>query len=302
MVKFRKTQKIKLTKEDAIYNIINYTLLTICIILVLYPLIYIVSASISDHRAVVSGKVWLFPVGINLEAYKAVFGNDSVVKGYANSLLYMCVGTFISVSLTILAAYPLSRKEFYGSKVFMAIFLFTMLFSGGLIPTYLVIKKLGMLDSRLAVILPNAIGIWNVIVTRTYLKATITDELYESAQLEGCSDIRFLVSFVLPLSGSIIAVMTLYYAVGIWNSYFDALIYLKSSDKFPLQIVLRNILILNQSDGGMIKDISVIARKQGLADVMKYALIVVSSAPLLIIYPFVQKHFVKGVMIGSVKG
>jgi ABC-type glycerol-3-phosphate transport system permease component len=302
MVKRKKSNKIRSTREDAIYNIINYTLLTICIILVLYPLIYIVSASISDHKAVVSGKVWLFPVGINFEAYKAVFGNDSVVKGYANSLLYMCVGTFISVSLTILAAYPLSRKEFFGGKVFMAIFLFTMLFSGGLIPTYLVIKKLGMLDSRLSVILPNAIGIWNVIVTRTYLKATITDELYESAQLEGCSDIRFLVSFVLPLSGSIIAVMTLYYAVGIWNSYFDALIYLKSSDKFPLQIVLRNILILNQADGGMIKDISVIARKQGLADVMKYALIVISSAPLLIIYPFVQKHFVKGVMIGSVKG
>lgn len=302
MVKLRNKNKIKSTREDAIYNIINYTLLTLCIILVLYPLIYIVSASISDHKAVVSGKVWLFPVGLNFEAYKAVFGNDSVIRGYANSLFYMCFGTFISVSLTILAAYPLSRKEFFGNKIFMAIFLFTMLFSGGLIPTYLVIKKLGMLDSRLAVILPNAIGIWNVIVTRTYLKATITDELYESAQLEGCSDIRFLVAFVLPLSGSIIAVMTLYYAVGIWNSYFDALIYLKSADKFPLQIVLRNILILNQADGGMIKDISVIARKQGLADVMKYALIVVSSAPLLIIYPFVQKHFVKGVMIGSVKG
>lgn len=302
MVKKEKQYKVKLSKEDYIYNIINYILLTFFILLVLYPLIYIVSASISDHKAVVSGKVWLFPVGLNVNAYKAVFGNDSILKGYANSLLYMSFGTFISVSLTILAAFPLSRKEFYGKGIFMGIFLFTMLFSGGLIPTYLVIKKLGLLDSRLAIILPNSLGIWNVIVTRTYLKSTITDELYESAQLEGCTDIKFLFSFVLPLSGSILAVMTLYYAVGIWNSYFDALIYLKSSDKFPLQIILRNILILNQSDGGMIKDISVIARKQGLADVMKYALIVVSSAPLLIIYPFVQKHFVKGVMIGSVKG
>lgn len=297
-----KKNKIKESKADKIFIFFNYLLLTLCILIVIYPLLYIIVASISDHKAVVSGKVWLLPVGINLNAYKAVFGNASVIVGYMNSLIYMVVGTAISVTLTLLAAFPLSRKEFFGRKIFMTIFLFTMLFSGGLIPTYLVVKKLGLLDTRWSVILPNAMGIWNVIVTRTYLKSTITDELYESAQLEGCSDVRFLRSFVVPLSGSIIAVMTLYYAVGIWNSYFDALIYLKSSNKFPLQIVLRNILILNQADGGMIKDVNVLARKQGLADVMKYALIVVSSAPLLMIYPFVQKHFVKGVMIGSVKG
>ncbi len=297
-----RTERIRLSKSDAVFNLLNNIFLGLCILIVSYPLIYIISASISDHKAVVSGKVWFLPVGFELDAYKAVFSNKMILTGYMNSIFYMAVGTSLSVFLTLLAAYPLSRKEFYGKNIFMGIFLFTMLFSGGLIPTYMIVQKLGLIDTRLAMILPNALGIWNVIVTRTYLKSTISDELYEAAQLEGCSDLKFLFSFVIPLSGPIIAVMSLYYAVWIWNAYFDALIYLKSREFFPLQIILRNILILNQTDGGMIKDISTMARKQGLADVLKYALIVVSSAPLLIIYPFVQKHFVKGIMIGSVKG
>ena len=287
---------------DRFFDVANTVFLTLCFLIVVYPLIYIVSASVSDHLAVVSGKVWLFPVDLEIDAYRAVFSNAMILTGYANSLLYMSVGTALSVTLTLLAAYPLSRKEFRARNVFMGIFLFTMLFSGGLIPTYMVVKNLGMIDTRLAMILPSAIGVWNVIVTRTYLQATITDELYEAAMMEGCGDVRFLISFVVPLSGPILAVMTLYYAVWIWNSYFDALIYLKTRDLYPLQIVLRNILILNQTDGAMMSDINTMARKQGLADVMKYALIVVSSAPLLIIYPFVQRHFVKGIMIGSVKG
>ncbi len=297
-----RTQKVRQLTSDRAFDVVNTIFITLAILIVSYPLIYIISASISDHNAVVSGKVWLFPVGFDLNAYKAVFSNRMILSGYMNSLLYMALGTTLSVFLTVLAAYPLSRKEFYGRNLFMGIFLFTMLFTGGLIPTYLVVQKLGIIDTRLAMILPNAMGIWNVIVTRTYLATTISDELYEAAQIEGTSDIKFLFSFVFPLSGPIIAVMSLYYAVWIWNSYFDALIYLKSRELFPLQIVLWNILILNQMDGNMIKDISIMARKQGLADVLKYALIVVSSAPLLIIYPFVQKHFVKGIMIGSVKG
>ncbi|MCG8454247.1 MAG: carbohydrate ABC transporter permease [Spirochaetales bacterium] len=292
----------KSLRSDRLFDMVNTTVLMFCILVVAYPLIYIVSASISDHKAVVSGKVWLLPVGFDLTAYKTVFSYGLILTGYLNSLFYMGVGTLISVTLTLLAAYPLSRKEFTQRNVFMGLFLFTMLFSGGLIPTYMLVRSLGMLDTRWAMLLPNAVGVWNVIVTRTYLRSTIGDELYEAAAMEGCGDVRFLVSIVIPLSGSIIAVMCLYYAVWIWNSYFDALIYLRSRDLYPLQIVLRNILILNQTDGGMIKDISVMARKQGLADVMKYALIVVSSAPLLMIYPFVQRHFVKGVMIGSVKG
>lgn len=298
----KKANKVKDTRADRLFDLANNLFLALCVLIVAYPLIYIISASISDHKAVVTGKVWLFPVGFDLNAYRAVFSNKMILTGYMNSIFYMVAGTALSVFLTILAAFPLSRKEFYGRNIFMGLFLFTMLFSGGLIPTYLVVQKLGIIDSRLAMILPNAMGVWNVIVTRTYLKSTISDELYEAAQLEGCSDLRFLFNFVIPLSGPILAVMSLYYAVWIWNAYFDALIYLKSRELFPLQIVLRNILILNQTDGNMIKDISVMARKQGLADVLKYALIVVSSAPLLIIYPFVQKHFVKGIMIGSVKG
>ncbi len=295
--------KVKInSKSDRVFDLLNTLFLALCILIVAYPLLYIISASISNHKAVVTGRVWLLPVGFDLTAYRAVFNNSMILTGYINSLFYMAIGTSVSVFLTILAAYPLSRKEFYGRNIFMSVFLFTMLFSGGLIPLYLVVQKLGIIDTRLAMILPNAVGIWNVIVTRTYLKTTISDELYEAAELEGCSDIRFLFSFVIPLSGPIIAVMALYYAVWIWNSYFDALIFLKSRELFPLQIVLRNILILNQTDGAMIKDIAVLARKQGLADVLKYALIVVSSAPLLIIYPFVQKYFVKGIMIGSVKG
>ncbi len=302
MVKLKKKTKSINARADRSFNLFNTLFLGLAILLVAYPLIYIVSASISSSKAVVTGKVWLFPVGFDLTAYKAVFNNKMILTGYANSLFYMAFGTILSVFLTLLAAYPLSRKEFFGRNIFMGIFLFTMLFSGGLIPLYLVVQKLGIIDSRLAMVLPNAVGVWNVIVTRTYLKSTISDELYEAPQMEGCSDIRFLFSFVIPLSGPIIAVMALYYAVWIWNSYFDALIFLKSREYFPLQIVLRNILILNQTDGGMVKDIAVLARKQGLADVLKYALIVVSSAPLLIIYPFVQKYFVKGIMIGSVKG
>ena len=297
-----KTHRVRLLRRDLAFDAINTVFLIACALIVVYPLIYIVSASISDHIAVVSGRVWLFPVGIEFDAYRAVFRNSMILTGYGNSLFYMVFGTVLSVFLTVLAAFPLSRKEFTVRNFFMGMFLFTMLFSGGLIPTYMVVRNLGILDTRFAMLLPSAIGVWNVIVTRTFLQATITDELYEAAAIEGCGDIRFLLSFVFPLSGPIIAVMTLYYAVWIWNSYFDALIYLKSRDLYPLQIVLRNILILNQTDGGMVSDISVMARKQGLADVMKYALIVVSSAPLLIVYPFVQKHFVKGIMIGSVKG
>lgn len=296
-----KSKKL-LTRNDKIFDFINTVFLVSCILIIAYPIIYIISASVSNHKAVISGKVWLFPVDFDLRAYKTVLGYPRIWSGYFNSMLYMVVGTLLSVFLTILAAYPLSRKEFYGRNVFMSMFLFTMLFSGGLIPTYMVIKSLNLIDKRLAMILPNAISVWNVIVTRTYLKANISDELYEAAEIEGCSDFRFLFSFVIPLSGSIIAVMCLFYAVWIWNSYFDALMYLKSKELYPLQIILRNILILNLSDGAMVKDVSLMARKQGLADVMKYALIVVSSLPLLVIYPFVQKHFVKGVMIGSLKG
>lgn len=271
-------------------------------LVVLYPIVYIISSSFSSANAIISGKVWLFPVEPNFNAYTAVFKNKQVLGGYMNSIIYTAGGTLISVVLTIAAAYPLSRKFLPGRKFFTAMFVFTMLFSGGLIPTYFVVRNMHLIDTRWAIVLPNALSIWNLMVTLTYFKTSLSEELFEAATLEGASDMRILTSIVLPLSQAIIAVIGLYYAIGLWNSYFDALIYLKSSDKFPLQIILRNILISNQADLSMGADMVAMARRQGMADVMKFALIVISSAPLLMVYPFVQKYFVKGVMLGSIKG
>ena len=298
MVKLKKKQ----LKADRTFDLINNIFLGFCFLVVAYPLIYIISASFSNAQAVISRKVWLWPVDFDLEAYRAIFKNKQIGTGYLNSFFYVVLGTSLSVFLTILAAYPLSRKEFIGRNFFMGFILFTMLFSGGLIPLYLLVKNLGLRDTRWAMVLPNAIGVWNVIVARTFLQNTIGDELYDAAQIDGCNDLRFLFQMVFPLSGSIVAVMTLFYAVWIWNSYFDALIYLDSQKLFPLQIVLRNILIMNQVDISMMNDIEALARKQGMAEIIKYALIVVASIPLLTIYPFVQKYFIKGVMVGSVKG
>lgn len=289
------------TKIDKIFTTINHIVLTILLIVFLYPLIYIVSSSFSSADAVTAGEVWLWPVDFSLEGYKAVFAYKQIWTGYGNSLFYMIVGTFINITLTILAAYPLSRKDFYGRNFFMLLFLFTMLFSGGLIPNYLLVKELGMLNTRWAMIIPNAMSVFNVIITRTYFKMTIPDELHEAAKMDGCSDFRFLAKVVLPLSGPIIAVMGLFYAVGHWNAFFNALIYLRDQDYYPLQLVLNNILVQNEVDPEMFIDVESQAAIAGLRELLKYSLIVVASIPVLVIYPFVQKHFVKGVMIGSLK-
>lgn len=289
------------TKIDKIFTTINHIVLTILLIVFLYPLIYIVSSSFSSADAVTAGEVWLWPVDFSLEGYKAVFAYKQIWTGYGNSLFYMIVGTFINITLTILAAYPLSRKDFYGRNFFMLLFLFTMLFSGGLIPNYLLVKELGMLNTRWAMIIPNAMSVFNVIITRTYFKMTIPDELHEAAKMDGCSDFRFLAKVVLPLSGPIIAVMGLFYAVGHWNAFFNALIFLRDQDYYPLQLVLNNILVQNEVDPEMFIDVESQAAIAGLRELLKYSLIVVASIPVLVIYPFVQKHFVKGVMIGSLK-
>ncbi|WP_195575666.1 carbohydrate ABC transporter permease [Paenibacillus sp. 1001270B_150601_E10] len=293
---------IKETFNDRIFIAGVYTFLTIILLIVLIPLIYIVSASFSSPQAVVTGKVTLWPVNFSLAGYKAVFNNPQIGTGFINSLFYTAVGTLINVTLTIMMAYPLARKTFYGRNLFMVILVITMMFEGGLIPSYLVVKGLGLIDTRFAMILPGALAVFQVIIARTFFQTSIPDELAEAAELDGCSDLRFIFSIVLPLSKPIIAVMTLMYAVGHWNAYFDALIYLRNPDIFPLQIILRNILILNSVDASMMANVDQMMAQQGLKDLLKYSLIVVSSAPVLIIYPFVQKHFVKGVMIGSLKG
>ena len=288
--------------SDRAFTIFNYIVLTLFLIAVAYPLIYVFSASMSDPRSVISGKMWLWPVDITFDGYRAVFRNSRIVTGFQNLLFYTVAGTLISVTLTILAAYPLSRKDLAGRNVIMFLFVFTLLFGGGLIPTYLVVREVGMLNTRWALIIPAALSVYNMIITRTFFQSTIPDELLEAAQLDGCSDFRFVKDVVIPLSGPIIAVNALFYAVGQWNQYFNALIYLTKPDLFPLQLILREILVQNQVDFSQISDVNQLMARQQLQDLLKYSLIVVASAPVLIIYPFVQKHFVRGVLIGSLKG
>lgn len=288
--------------SDRIFTVVNYAILSVVLITILYPLVYVVSASFSSSQAVISGRVWLYPVELTLDGYAAVFKHPLIWHGFLNSLIYTAVGTLVNVILTILAAYPLSRDDFRGRGMFMLLFVFTMMFNGGLIPTYLIVKDLGLLDSRWAMILPVALTVWNVIITRTYFQTTIPKEILEASQLDGCNDFKFLWHVVLPLSGPIIAVIALFYAVGHWNQYFNALIYLKDNQLYPLQLVLREILVQNEVNLEMLTDVKTAAARQGLRELLKYSLIVVSTVPLLAVYPFVQKHFVKGVMIGSLKG
>lgn len=276
-----------------------YMFLILVLMIVLYPLIYIVSASFSSASAVVSGRVWLFPVEPSLDGYRAIFNNPQIIQGFSNSLFYTVVGTFISVSITVLLAYPLSKRTFYGRNFIMVLLVFTMIFDGGLIPLYLVVKNLNMIDTIWALLLPQALAVFQVIIARTFFQSTIPEELSEASEMDGCSEIKFFWKVVLPLSKPILAVLVLMYAVMKWNMYFDALIYLKSEELFPLQIILRSILILNVESGGNIEEV---LKLQGLKELMKYSLIVVSSLPVLILYPFVQKHFVKGMLIGSIKG
>ena len=295
-------KKVKMSKKDTVFMGLVYLFLTFVLVIVLYPLIYVISASFSSPGAVSSGKVFLLPVDPTLIGYDAVFKNPKIVSGFLNSFFYLIIGTAVNVAMTMLAAYPLSRREFLGRKIISGIFVFTMYFSGGLVPTYLLVKNLHLLDTRAAVIIPVAMSVWNVIIARTYLQSTIPDELYEAAQLDGCSVTGFLVKIVLPLSAPILAVLVLYYGVGNWNSYFNAMIYLKSQELYPLQLVLREILMLGKVDMTMITDVNALQRMQGLSSLLKYAVIVVASLAMMAIYPFVQKHFVKGIMIGSLKG
>ena len=279
-----------------------YLILIFALIMVAYPLIYIISASFSSSQAVMSGAVRFLPVELSLYAYEVVFRNQKIGIGYINSLIYAGLGTGITLVLTMLCAFCLSRKDFYGRTFVSFLLVFTMFFNGGLIPTYLLVRNLGMINTIWAMVLPNAMNAWFVILARTYLQSSIPEELYESAKLDGCSVIRTLINITLPLSGPIMAVIALYCAVGIWNGYFDAFLYLTRPNLQPLQIVLRDILLLTKMDSTMVGDVKDLAMRQGLSNLLKYAVIVVSSIPLLMLYPFVQKYFVRGIMIGSLKG
>ncbi|NIK71852.1 MULTISPECIES: carbohydrate ABC transporter permease [unclassified Paenibacillus] len=293
--------KIRESSGDKAFLITVYIILGLVLVAVLYPLIYILSSSFSSPSAVSAGKVWLWPVDVSLKGYEALFKNSQVLTGYGNSLLYTVSGTLVSVTLTIMLAYPLSRSTFFGRNVIMMIITFTMLFSGGLIPTYMVVKSLGLIDTRWALIIPNAVWVWQVIIARSFFQQSIPSELVEASEIDGCSDLRFMRSVVLSLSKPIIAVLIIMYAVGQWNAYFDALIYLKSDSKYPLQLILRSIIIQNNSGSANMDALKQVERQQ-LAELLKYSLIVVATLPVLIIYPFVQRYFVQGMLVGSVKG
>lgn len=292
----------RISTGDRIFDVIIFVVLALVLMFTAYPLLYVISASFSDPAAVTAGKVFLWPVRPTLLAYNTVIGYESLWTGFGNSLFYVFCGTAMALVLDTMAAFPLSRKEFYGRGLFSIILAITMYVGGGIVPTYLVISKLGMLDTRWVMVLPGAVNVWYTIMVRSYFQNSIPNELYEAGQLDGCSDIAYMVRVLIPLSGPILAVIGLYQAVGIWNSYFNGMIYLTKKELYPLQVVLRSILMLGNISFDDIEDVEAVENLIGLSALMKYAVIVVASVPVMIMYPFVQRFFVKGVVVGSVKG
>ncbi|MBM7569321.1 carbohydrate ABC transporter permease [Paenibacillus sacheonensis] len=298
---------VKESGRDKIFLICNYIYVFLAFLIVFYPLVYMVSASISDPKLVGSGEMWLWPRGITFDGYRRVFENTNIWVGYKNTIVYTVIGTLINLAVTLPAAYALSRKDFVGRNLFMGLFMVTMFFGGGLVPTYLLIKKLHLINTIGAIVLPSAASIWNIIVARTFFQSTLPRELQEAAQIDGCTNMRLFLKIILPLSMPIIAVMALFYGVGNWNSYFSAMIYLNEQSKYPLQLVLRQILVLQEmaAQGGGAMDASTASAlnsKAEIAALVKYAVIIVATVPVIAIYPFLQRYFVQGVMIGSVKG
>ena len=277
-------------------------ILLLLLLVVGYPIIYVLSCSFSSGAAVSSGRVLLWPVDFSLDGYKIVFNYKDVWTGFGNTIFYTVVGTALNMFLSVLVAYPLSRPNYQGRGIVTMLFTFTMMFHAGMIPNYMLVSNLGLINSRWALVLVAAISTYNMIIIRTYFKNSIPSELIEAARIDGCSELRTLWSIVLPLSKAVLSVVTLYYAVSHWNSYFNALLYLRDRDLQPLQVILRDILNDSKIDMGQVGDPALLERITGNADLIKYSLIVVSSAPIIAAYPFVQKFFQKGVMIGSVKG
>lgn len=297
---------IQETKRDKVFNFINYVLLTVIFLVCLYPLWFIILASVSNPDLVNSGKVWFWPQEVSFEGYTSLFKDDSVLRGYANTLLYTAGGTFINLAVTLPAAYALSRKDFVGRKFFTMMFLFTMFFSGGLIPTFMTVRSVGLYNNPWVMVILGATSMTNIIISRTFFETNIPGELREAAEIDGCTNTRFFFRIVLPLSTAIIAVMALFFAVTHWNGYFTAMIYVRDQQWKPLQIIMRDILMSSQFNAEMLQQggdtAGLAAQEQRIAEQIKYALIVVSSVPVMCIYPFVQKHFVKGVTVGAVKG
>ena len=294
----KKNNAIRETRRDRIFLNVLLAISVVILIIELYPLVYVVSASFSSSDAISRGQVYLLPVEFSLDGYKMLSKNKDILTGFTNSVLYLIVGTSINMLLTVALAYPLSRKELPFRNMLTLFIVFTMYVQGGLIPTYLQVSRMNLVDTLWGLILPNAIITTNMIIMCTYFQTSLPESLHEAAVLDGCNYTCYLLKIVLPLSLPILAVVGLYYAVGHWNNYFDALIYLRSRDKQSLQLVLRDILLANQVNSG---DGSY-SESSKLGVTIKYSVIVVSCIPMMIAYPFVQKFFVKGVMIGALKG
>ena len=295
-----KRRGLRSCRQDRVYYALCYTFISVLTLSVLYPIVYIISASFSSGAAIAAGRVWLFPVEFSLRGYQAVLKYDNVWIGYRNTIFYAVVGTMVNVAMTLICAYPLSRKNLRGRKWISLLFTLTMIFSGGMIPGYMLVKQLNMVNTVWAMLIPGAMSIYNMIVTRTFLQTTISDYLLEAAKIDGCSDFRFFFLIVLPLSKAVIAVIALFYAVGHWNAYFNAFLYLTDKNLYPLQIFLKDILVQNQFSADLV-DPEIVAEMQNMQAILKYSMIIVSTVPLFCFYPFTQRHFVKGVMIGSVK-
>lgn len=288
--------------QDRTVEIVNLMLLSLIALAVIYPLVFVFSASISNQAYVYNGEMWLWPRDISFVGYEKIFQNREVLTGYLNTLLYTSVGTLVNVTLTVMAAYPLSRKDFRGRHLFTGMMVFTLFFSGGLIPTYMVVRSLGIMNTMWALILPGAVSVWNIVIMRTFFQSSIPDGIQEAAQIDGCRNMQILTRIVLPLSAPILAVMVLFYSVGHWNAFFNALIYLTDRERYPLQLFLREILIQDQMEEMVNVGDNTNARNILDKEAVKYAMVIVANLPILMLYPFLQKYFAKGVMIGAIKG
>lgn len=296
MVKFR-------TRSDKIFDAINLVFCLFVLFITLYPLYWIAIASFSDPVYVNSGQVVWFPMGFSLGGYEKIFQFDRLWLGYRNTLIYVVCGTTLSTFLTLTGGYALSRRDLIGRNFVMGMFTVTMFFGGGLIPTYLLVRDLGMENTMFAMFVPSAVSVYNIIVAKTFFQG-LPHELYEAAAIDGCTNLQYFVKIAIRLSAPLIAVMVLFSAVGQWNSYMPALIYLRDQSLHPLQMVLRDILVSQESLSTFMTPNSIAEQQdqEKYAQLIKYAMIIVSSVPILILYPFLQKYFVKGVMIGSIKG
>lgn len=290
------------TMEDKIVGWISNVVLVIIAFIAIYPLWFVVMASISDPNMVMNGQMWFIPKGINFAGYMKVIENDRIWMGYGNSILYTVVATVLNIAVTMAAAFAVSRKDLPGKGGIMTFFMITMFFGGGTVPTYLLMKNLHLLDNRLVMIIPGLISVWNLVIARTNIQSSIPDELIEAATIDGCSYFKCFTRIVLPLSKAIMAVLALYYGVGHWNAYMGALIYLSDDKKYPLQLILREILIQTQMTNELMADSATAQKAMQEAEIMKYSVVIVASIPVLMLYPFLQKYFVKGVMVGAIKG